>query len=374
MKQQITVDSHVEKGARLKKTLWDWAHALPKIDLHRHLEGSLRLSTLAEIATEHGIDLPSYDIEKLRPYVQFTDEQPDFHRFLEKFKLLRRFYTSKEAVQRITREAVLDAAHDNIRYLELRFNPTALARVQNFPLADVVEWEIEAIEQVQAETGTRTCLILQIGRDGSIELAEEIVDLAIAYHGPLVRGIDLAGYEVAYPAARFKQPFARAQAAGLHITVHAGEADGPESVRAAVEILGAQRIGHGIHAIENSDVIKLLYKREITLEVCPTSNFQTGAVSRLTLHPILDLFRLRLRVTINTDDPSVSDTTLSDEYAVSISAIGLQKRDIYHNLRNAVEAAFIPEEERPQLRERFRQELAAFPQALAEFNDGFPGG
>lgn len=372
MKQQIMVDSHTEKGTHSKKSLWNWAHALPKIDLHRHLEGSLRLSTLAEIATEHGIDLPSYDIEKLRPYVQFTDEQPDFHRFLEKFKLLRRFYTSKEAVQRITREAVLDAANDNIRYLELRFNPIALARAQNFPLTDVVEWEIEAIEQVQAETKTRTCLILQIGRDESVESAEEIVDLAIAYHGPLVRGIDLAGYEVAYPAARFRKPFARARAANLHITVHAGEAAGPESVRAAVEILGAQRIGHGIRAIENSDVIKLLYERKITLEVCPTSNFQTGAVPRLTLHPILDLFRLRLRVTINTDDPSVSDTTLSDEYAVSINDVGLQKRDIYRSLRNAVEAAFIPEEERPQLRERLRQELAAYSESLTEFDREFP--
>ncbi len=174
-------------------TLWGWAHSLPKIDLHRHLEGSLRLNTLAEIALEHGIDLPSYDIEQLRPYVQITDDPPDYQRFLGKFELLRHFYTSKEAVQRVVREAIIDAAHDNIRYLELRFNPEALANTQNFSLNDVVEWVKETTYETQAETGTRTCLILTIPRRESLNTAYEIVELSIAHFGDLVRGIDLVG-------------------------------------------------------------------------------------------------------------------------------------------------------------------------------------
>src|SRR3972149_3012277 len=124
-------------------------HNLPKVDLHRHLEGSLRLETLAEIAREHGIDLPGYDIERLRPYVQITNDPPDFQRFLEKFQLLRRFYTTREAVQRVAYEAVADAALDNVRYLELRFNPAALAHAQGFSFEEVPAWDIQAVDHAQ---------------------------------------------------------------------------------------------------------------------------------------------------------------------------------------------------------------------------------
>ncbi len=351
------------------QNLADWAYGLPKIDLHRHLEGSLRLDTLADIAIEHGIDLPSYDIEKLRPYVQVTDDPPDFHRFLEKFKLLRHFYTSREAVQRIAREAVLDAAADNISYLELRFNPVALARTQDFVLSDVVEWVIEAVDKTQQEVGIRTCLLLQIGRNEPLAVAEEIVELALTFHGPLIRGIDLAGDEVNYPAQPFKPLFRKARDAGLGITVHAGEATGAESVRVAIEELHAQRIGHDIHAVESSQVVRLVYDCKVALEVCPTSNFQTGAIPRITLHPLLDLFSLRLPVTLNTDDPSVSDTTLSDEYVVAVRAIGLPKEMIYRALRNSVEAAFIPEKEREGLRKQFHTALSTYPEGRRYYED-----
>ncbi len=349
-------------------TVWGWAHSLPKIDLHRHLEGSLRLSTLAEIALEHGIDLPSYDVEQLRPYVQITDDPPDYQRFLGKFELLRHFYTSKEAVQRVVREAIIDAAHDNIHYLELRFNPEALANSQNFSLNDVVEWVKETTHETQAETGTRTCLILTIPRRESLKTAHEIVELSIAHFGDLVRGIDLVGDEVNFPAERFLEPFRRARQAGVNITIHAGEWAGAQSIYTAVHYLDAQRIGHGIRSIEDSNVIQLLYDRKVALEVCPTSNLQTGAVYGMAQHPLLDLYNLRLRVTLNTDDPSISDTTLTDEYVVSIAALGIKKRQIYHMLRYSAEAAFIPPEERNWLIDTIRQGLAPYPGAVAEFD------
>ena len=149
---------------------------LPKIDLHRHLEGSLRLSTLAEIARQHGVDLPSWDLEELRPYVQVMDDTPDFHGFLAKFKLLRRFYSSREAVMRVAYEAVADAAADNVRYLELRFNPVALSLNQGFSFEDVVDWVILATTQAQqdhphsdsldcANRSTRTPICSTTGRD-----------------------------------------------------------------------------------------------------------------------------------------------------------------------------------------------------------------
>ena len=349
-------------------TLWEWANTLPKIDLHRHLEGSLRLNTLAEIALEHGIDLPSYEVEQLRPYVQITDDPPDYQRFLGKFELLRNFYTSKEVVQRVVREAIIDAADDNIRYLELRFNPEALANAQNFSMNDAVEWVKETTRSTQAETGTRTCLILTVPRKESLKTAYEIVELSIAHFGDLVRGIDLVGDEVNFPAERFLEPFRRARQAGVNITIHAGEWAGAQSVYTAVKHLEAQRIGHGIRSIEDSTVVQLLYDRKVALEVCPTSNLQTGAVHGMGQHPLLDLYNLRLRITLNTDDPSISDTTLTDEYVVSVAALGVEPNQVYHMLRYSADAAFIPPEERPWLMDTIRQGLAAHPDAVAEFD------
>jgi len=355
------------KAPQTAGTLWEWANHLPKIDLHRHLEGSLRLNTLAEIALEHGIDLPSYEVEQLRPYVQVTDDPPDYQSFLGKFELLRNFYTSKEVVQRVVHEAILDAANDNIRYLELRFNPEALANAQNFSMNDAVEWVKETTRSTQAETGTRTCLILTVPRRESLKTAYEITELSIAHFGDLVRGIDLVGDEVNFPAERFLEPFRRARKAGVNITIHAGEWAGAQSVYTAVKYLDAQRIGHGIRSIEDSTVVQLLYDRKVALEVCPTSNLQTGAVYGMGQHPLLDLYNLRLRVTLNTDDPSISDTTLTDEYVVSIAALGVEERMIYHMLRYSAEAAFIPPEERPWLMDTIRQALAPYPGALEGF-------
>ena len=354
-----------------QKSLREWAHSLPKIDLHRHLEGSLRLTTLVEIAREHGIALPSYDIEQLRPLVQVTDDSQDYLHFLGKFQFLHRFYTSREVVQRVVREAITDAANDNIHYLELRFNPQAMANAQKFALAHVVEWVIEATEQAQNQTGTRTCLILTIPRQESLSMANEITDLAIAHFGPFIRAIDLVGDEINFPVERFIEPVKRAQEAGLHATIHAGEWAGPQSIRAAVHYLNAQRIGHGIRAVEDSDVVRLLYNRKVTLEVCPTSNIQTGAAGTFAQHPLLDLVNLQLRVTLNTDDPRVCNTTLSDEYVVAIDAMGLQKRDLYRMLRYAADAAFIPSEERGWLQTTLRQKLSTFPGALAAFDSTY---
>jgi adenosine deaminase len=332
-------------------------HGLPKVDLHRHLEGSLRIQTLAEIAQEHGIDLPSYDIESLRPLVTVTDEQPDFHRFLEKSRLLRRFYPTQEPVERIAYEAAAAAAADNVRYLELRFNPIAQARMQGFPLEQVTAWVCNAVARAQRDFGVRVSLILQIGRDESLETASQMVDIALAYRDKGIVGLDLAGDEVRYPARGFAKVFQRARQEGLSITVHAGEAAGAQNVCEAIELLVAQRIGHGLRTVENSEIVRLVRDRGVTLELCPTSNLQTGAVRRLGQHPLTDLMTLGLRVTINTDDPSVSDTTLTDEYMVVMLTMGATLEQIKRTIVTAAEGAFLPPEEKEQLVAQFRREL-----------------
>ncbi len=326
---------------------------MPKIDLHRHLEGSLRVQTLVEIAAEHGMGPPALDPEVLRRYVQVQEDETGYHQFLAKFRLLRHFYRSREAVERLAYEVVADAAADNVRYLELRFNPVALSRSQRFPLADVVEWVCGAVEQAQQALPITVRLILQIGRDELPPVAEEILGLALAYRTRGVVGLDLAGDEVNYPAHRLAPLFRRAREEGLGVTIHAGEVGGAANVRDALVLFHAQRIGHGIHALENSEVVRMLRDRGVALEVCPTSNLQTGAVYSFSQHPLPDMLALGLRATLNTDDPSISDTTLTDEYRVAVTAMGISLSRIRQMVFHAVDAAFLPEGERQALREAF---------------------
>lgn len=353
------IENLSKKGNPVKGTnsLHEQLSALPKVDLHRHLEGSLRLQTLSEIALEHGIDLPSYDIEYLRAFATVADEQPDFHRFLERFRFLRRFYPTREAVERVAYEAVADAAEDNIKYLELRFNPVALARAQGFPLDQVAGWVCEAVEESQQAHDIRVNLIIQIGRDESLETASRLLDVALSYQHCGIVGLDLAGDEVTYPARRFVDIFRRARSEGLHVTVHAGEAGSPENVREAIELLKAERVGHGVRSIEDSEIVALVRDQEVTLEVCPTSNMQTGVVNRFGHHPLLDLMNVGVRVSINTDDPSISDTTLTDEYRVAVLAMGVSLEQIKQSIVTGADASFQTPEEKQRLVDWFRKEL-----------------
>jgi adenosine deaminase len=329
---------------------------LPKIDLHRHLEGSLRLSTLAEIAHQHGVDMPSWSLEELRPYVQVVDDTPDFHGFLAKFKLLRRFYSSREAVMRVAYEAVADAAEDNVRYLELRFNPVALALNQGFDFEDVADWVIEAVNQAQADHSILVRLIVQIGRHEP-QYARHLAQIAADRQEKGIVAIDLAGDEITYPVDKFVETFQWAKEQGLHITVHAAEAGPPTNAREAIEKLGAERIGHGIKVMEDLSMIDLVQKHHTTLEICPTSNLQTGIVPKLGQHPLFAFHQIGIPVTINTDDPSISNTTLTDEFLVATRGIGLPFRELPRLILNAAQAAFVAAEERARLVEWFQRAL-----------------
>jgi len=340
-------------------------HRLPKVDLHRHLEGSLRLSTLMEIARRHSIPLELHlGTAELEPLIRFTvSEAADFHRFLARFRLLRLFYTSEEAIRRMAYEAVADAALDHVRYLELRFNPAALAQAQGFQLEEVIEWVLEGVEQALHEFDIQVRMILTIVRGEDPELAWQIARLAVAYRSRGVVALDLAGDELQASARDLFPIFRWAREQGLFLTVHAGEVGPPANIRHAILIMGAHRIGHGIQAIHDVEVLRLLHERNIPLEICPTSNLQTGAVAGFHYHPLPDLYRLGLKVTLNTDDPSISDTTLTDEYLFAMAGMGLQWKDLLRILENAVEAAFLGPEERQALAQRLRKEIQSIEQS-----------
>ncbi len=336
-------------------------HAMPKIDLHRHMEGSLRLATLAEIAREHGLDIENYDVESLRPLVQMVDDEPNFQTFLAKFTLLRKFYNSKESVMRIAYEAVADCAHDNVKYLELRFNPVAQAHHQGFSFEDVTNWVIAAVKQAETEFDITVRLIVQLGRHEP-QFARQLAELAVAHKDDGIVALDLAGDEEHHSAEKFIDVLRWAKAQGMYITAHAGECKNcpAENIIEAVEVLHADRIGHGVQAVHNEQVIALLRDKHIPLEMCPTSNIQTAAVERITRHPLLVYHKQGIPVTINTDDPSVSNITLTDEYLVAIREIGISFNDLKIMILNAAQAAFLPPAERSALVAKFQRELAGF--------------
>jgi adenosine deaminase len=331
--------------------------AMPKIDLHRHLEGSLRLETLSEIALEHGLDLPATDIELLRPYVQVTDEPPSSHSFLAKFQVLRRFYRSPEAVARLTYEAIADAAADNVRYLELRFSPQALARTRRFPLDEVTDWVLAAAQRACQDYAISVGLIVTLLRHEDIALAHRVARIAFDRREQGIVGVDVAGDEVNYPSEPFRDIFRIAKEMDLGVTVHAGEWRGADSVRVAVEDLFADRIGHGVRTVENFEVVQLVRERNVALEICLTSNLQTGVVRSVNHHPLLDFLDLDMNVTLNTDDPSVSDSTLTDEYHVAVQSLGISYAELRRMTLNAANCAFLPEAERRKLIDYFKQAL-----------------
>lgn len=338
----------------------DFYRAIPKIDLHRHLEGSVRLRTLLEIGRSHGVSVPNTG--KLRELVQIGDEDDlTFENFLSKFQTLRMFYRSPEAIHRITQETILDAALDNVRYLELRFTPIALSRAENFPIPEVVEWVADAAAKASQEHSVETRLIVSVNRHESVELAEPVIRTAVDFRERGVVGVDLAGNEASYSGMGFLGLFKEARQAGLNITIHAGEWGGAENVMNAILYLGAARIGHGVRVIEDPSVVALARERSIPFEVCVTSNYQSGVVPSLAVHPLTRMLYAGLNVTINTDDPSISQITLSNEYMRVCDDLGLTIEELRHRILAAAQAAFLSPAEKERLTASIE---AAFPESV----------
>ncbi len=316
--------------------------SLPKVDLHRHLEGSLRLKTLVELARRDGLPLPQ-DERSLSSQVQVQQgDERTSPLFLSKFEPLRQFYRSPENIRRITREVIEDAARDGVRYLELRFTPVTLIRLGDFSLEDVVAWVVETASEEAANREMDLGLIVSINRHDPISSAESAARVAIDWRDRGIVGLDLAGDESNYPADGFTEIFASARDAGLGITVHAGEWSGAESVRFALERLGANRIGHGVRVLEDTEVVKLARDCRAVFEVCLTSNYQSGVIGSMSEHPLPRMIEAGLQVTLNSDDPGVSNIRLSDEYLTATEELGLSLETLKGLIMVAAQAAFLP--------------------------------
>jgi len=331
--------------------------ALPKVELHRHLEGSLRLDTMVDIARQHGIEIPA-DVLRLSTLVQVQEEDKfTFQNFLSKFNTLRMFYRSPDAIHRITREAVEDAAKDNVKYMELRFTPVALSRAERFPLHDVIDWVMTSSKEAAEKNGIIVKLIASVNRHESPDLAEQVAWLATEHIKDGIVALDLAGNEAEFKSEPFYGIFKEAKQSGLHVTIHAGEWGPAIHVKEAIEELGAERIGHGVRILEDQAVTALARERQTALEVCITSNYQSGVVASLEAHPLMQLIDAGLNATINTDDPSISRITLSHEYYTACEELHMQQNALKKRIIAAAQAGFLPDNEKEQLVQQLKKDL-----------------
>jgi len=316
---------------------------MPKIDLHRHLEGSIKPETLIHIVKTYGGVLPTCDITALRSCIQMNNETPGFKNFLKKFEVYRGFYTSREAIEYAASRAVYEAAADNVKYLELRYSPSHFAGRGRFCESDVVEWINGSLKRTSKDCGIIVVPVLTISRDYGFDLASATVDLALSLPEGYFYGLDIAGDEIANSAKPFAALFDKFRANGLGVTVHAGEVCGAHNVRQAIDEFDACRIGHGIRAVDDTELMHILSELDVLLEVCLTSNIHTAAVPSLREHPIKKLIHANVPVSLNTDDPAISNIVLSDEYFCAAATLGFSV-DVLKDLnRAALRHAFHPD-------------------------------
>jgi len=333
--------------------------ALPKAHLHIHLEGAIRPETILDLYRRQGGELASLTLEQVRKRMQMTPDDTSFGDFLDKFAFILGCQDEPEDLVRIAREAVEDAQGDGVRYVELRFSPHFIEPRSAISAEAAIEAVAEGVRAGMADypdtVATLTLIIDQ--RRGQAD-AEDAVRWATGYRDLGVTAVDIAGDPTVIPLSEYASACAIARDGGLFLTVHAGELQGPESVRVAIEELGATRIGHGIRSIESPAVIDLLIEREVTLEVSVTSNLYTRATPSLEEHPLPRLMDAGVRVTINSDDPSIFGTTLSQEYQIIRNAFGLTVSDFRRTNLDAIDAAFVDAERRAALRVSLEQAYA----------------
>jgi adenosine deaminase len=313
--------------------------AEPWIDLHRHLDGNIRISTILDLAGQNGIALPATDEEGLRPFVTVTTPQPGLLEFLEKFRWSVGVLKTPEDCWRVAFENVEDARNEGLGYAELRFSPYFMGMAHGIATEAVVAAVADGIAAGVRDFGVGVGLIGILSRTFGPATCMKELDALLASRERLV-AVDLAGDEAGFPPELFVAHFDRVREAGLGVTIHAGEAAGPESVWNAIRLLGATRIGHGVRAAEDPRLLDFLGEHGIGIECCPTSNVQTSTVPGFDLHPLRMFLDHGLLATINTDDPAISAIRFEDEIGVARERCGLTPEQVVACLRNARKMVF----------------------------------
>jgi len=323
----------------------------PLIDLHRHLDGSVRLETILDLGLKHNIRLPATELEALRPHVQVTEPKPGILAFFSYFEWMTGVLADVEACRRIAYENVEDAHREGIDYIELRFSPWFMAEPHELDPAAVVEAVAKGVEEGRRNFDIGVNLIGTISRTYGPDIAWKELDSLLQYADHLV-AVDLAGDEANQPGELFVGHFQRAREFGLGVTVHAGEVTGPAGIWQAINDLGATRIGHALSAVEDPELLEYMLEKQIAIESNLTSNVQTSLVSDYAKHPLREFLDRGLLATINSDDPGISGIDLPHVYRVAAPAAGLTQDQIHQAQRNALQVAFLSSDEKQALQQR----------------------
>src|SRR5512134_2666001 len=325
---------------------------IPKTEIHCHLEGAIRTQTIIDIAKEYHLQLPSYDVIELDKHVKVLDQMRDLHAVLQAFAIFQNSITSPNVVERIAWELFEDSAKQNIRLFEVRFSPDWAFRGHNLAWDKALEGILRAQVRAEREFDMAIGLIAITSRSLGPESCVRTVDWSIR-HKDHILGIDLADSERDFPLREFVPSVMKAKEAGLRVTIHTGEDTPASFVKETIELAEPDRIGHGIHSIEDMQVIELIKERDITLEVNPWSNYLTNSVRTIEEHPLKKLFDLGVKVTINSDDPEVLETNVNNEYRIAHEVLGMSLEDIALCNRYACEASFIPEASKQRICEKY---------------------
>lgn len=314
--------------------------SLPLLDLHRHLDGNIRPTTIWQLATKNDIVLPATQFDDFIPHVQIQGCESDLLAFLKKLDWGVAVLKSLDDVKRIAYENVEDAYDAGLDYAELRFSPYYMSMTHNLPISDIVAAVIDGVKTGMKSFDIKINLIGILSRTFGVEQCQLELDALLAHKNDLV-AIDLAGDEFNFPGELFVKHFKQVRNAGLQVTVHAGEAGGAKSVWQAIKELGATRIGHGVATIEDEKLMSYMVNHGIAIESCLTSNFQTGTVKDLSQHPLKAFLDFGIKACLNTDDPAVQGIEIRHEYKVAQEVLKLSDIEISQLQKNSVDVCFL---------------------------------
>lgn len=341
----------------------DQIKKMPKIELHLHLDGSVLPQTLIELAAIQGKQLPYTSLEELTSHMRAPESCLDLNEYLRTFDVVLPYLQTVEALERVAYEIVEQCADDHVSYVEVRFAPQ-LHRQAGLAIDEIYEAVIRGLARGEQQYGVVARCIGICMRGHSEKQNMEVIDAGHAYLNKGLVAVDLAGAEALYPPELYRSIFTRAQQLGIPITIHAGEAGGAHHIETSVNMLGATRIGHGVRLREDSDILQMIINRGIPLEFCPISNLQTKAVTAWALYPIVEYMDKGIKVTVNTDNLTVSHTSLTKELYTLQAECGLTTDAMIQLQLHAVESIFLESPAREALITSYKALLDLWMQKL----------
>ncbi|MGG7096197.1 adenosine deaminase [Clostridium sardiniense] len=312
---------------------------LPKVELHCHLDGCLRVDTVLDIIEKEKIAVDSKDYEEMKKILVVPDDCPSLDEYLKRFDLPVKLMQSRENLKRIAYELIEDVSNENVKYIEIRFAPL-FHKEKGMKVPEIIESVIDGLKEGERDFGVKSNLILSLLRHMPVDSVYEVIEGGREFIGRGVVALDLAGGEVEGFAKAFEEPFKLGRKYGYRVTIHAGETGFSRNVKDAIELLGAERIGHAVAIEKDKEVYELVRKKNVTLEMCPKSNVQTKAVKEYEIHPIKKFLDDNLNVNLSTDNRTVSNITLTEECNKIDEIHSLSKEDFKKIYLNSVEGAF----------------------------------